>query len=405
VGLIRRTNATGAGIGVAAGLLAAVALIASGCGSSTKSSASGTSATTGAAGASTAGGGQSTAAPTRLGVAYDTSTSNSVTLNGAGANSINPFFERVFYDYHQKNSKTKVNYSPTGSSVGVKDIQQNTVDFGDSEVPMSAPDLAKATGGTVLQVPVDLGGVAISYNLPQGPRTLNLDGPTLAGIFEGTITRWNAPEIAAVSGVSNLPNLPIVAVHRADSSGPGWDLDAYLIKTAPAWVAKIGTSKPSKTWPLPTVGIGQQLNTGVANYIHQTPGAIGFVEYGYALQAGFTNAALKNQAGSFVAPSLSSIAAAGAQASSLSASNFSIIDEPGAGTYPLANFSWTLLYQKQGNEAKGIAAGKLFDYVLTTGQGVAPGLGYAPLPASVVALAEQTLGQLETAGGSPLFTS
>jgi phosphate transport system substrate-binding protein len=384
-------------MGLAAGLLAAVVLIASACGSSSKSSASGTSATTTAAVAPTA-------AQTRLGAA-DTATTDSVTLNGAGANSINPFFERVFYDYHQKDPKTKVNYSPAGSSVGVKDIQQNTVDFGDTEIPMSASDLAKATAGTVLQVPVDLGGVAISYNLPGAPKTLNLDGPTLAGIFDGTITKWNDPQIASVAGVSNLPNLPIVAVHRADSSGPGWDLDAYLIKTAPAWVAKIGTSKPSKTWPLSTVGLGQQLNTGVANYVHQTAGAIGYVEYGYALQAGFTNVAVKNQAGSFVAPSLNSIAAAGAQASTLSASNFSIIDEPGAGTYPLANFSWTLLYQKQPNQAKGVAAGKLFDYVVTTGQGVAAGLGYAPLPSSVVALAQRTLGQLQNASGSPLFTT
>jgi phosphate transport system substrate-binding protein len=392
-------------MGLAAGLLAAVALIASGCGSSSKSNASGTPATTSAAGASTAGAGTSTATQTRLGTAYDTATTNTVTLNGAGANSINPFFERVFYDYHQKNAKTKVNYSPAGSSVGVKDIQQNTVDFGDTEIPMSASDLAKTTAGVVLQVPVDLGGVAVSYNLPGAPKNLNLDGPTLAAIFAGTITKWNDPQIASVSGVANLPNLPIVPVHRADSSGPGWDLDAYLIKTAPAWVTKIGTNKPSKTWPLSTVGIGQQLNTGVASYVHQTSGAIGYVEYGYALQAGFNNVAVKNQAGSFVAPSLTSIAAAGAQASTLSASNFSIIDEPGAGTYPLANFSWTLLYQKQPNQAKGIAAGKLFDYVVTTGQGVAAQLGYAPLPPSVVSLAQRTLSQLQTASGSPLFTT
>jgi phosphate transport system substrate-binding protein len=398
VGLVRRMGSTSSSTGLAAGLLAVAALMASACGSSSKSSASGTSAPTTPAGASTS-------AQTRLGTAYDTATTDSVTLNGAGANSINPFFERVFYDYHQKNAKTKVNYSPAGSSVGVKDIQQNTVDFGDTEIPMSASDLAKATGGVILQVPVDLGGVAISYNLPGGPKTLNLDGPTLAGIFDGTITKWNDPQIASVSGLSNLPNLPIVAVHRADSSGPGWDLDAYLIKTSPAWVAKIGTNKPSKTWPLATVGIGEQLNTGVANYVHQTPGAIGFVEYGYALQAGFTNVAVKNQGGSFVAPSLTSIAAAGAQASTLSASNFSIIDEPGVGTYPLANFSWTLLYQKQSNQAKGIAAGKLFDYVVTTGQGVAAGLGYAPLPSSVVALAQHTLGQLQTSSGSPLFST
>jgi phosphate transport system substrate-binding protein len=402
-------GAAGPGMGGAAvGVLVAVALMASGCGSSSKSSASGTAAPTTAGGGSTAtgaAGATSSATQSQLGASSDLVTTDSVTLNGAGANSINPFFERVFYDYHQKNSKTKINFSPAGSSVGIKDVQQNTVDFGDTEIPMAASDLAKATGGAVLQVPVDLGGVAISYNLPNGPKTLNLDGPTLAGIFDGTITKWNAPQIASVSGLSNLPDLPIVAVHRADSSGPGWDLDDYLIKTSPAWVAKIATTKPSKTWPLATVGIGQQLNTGVANYVHQTPGAIGFVEYGYALQAGFTNAALKNQAGSFVAPSLTSIAAAGAQASTLSSSNFSIIDESGAGTYPLANFSWTLLYQKQPNQAKGIAAGKLFDYVVTTGQGVAAGLGYAPLPSSVVALAQHTLQQLQTASGTPLFTT
>lgn len=379
--------------GVALGV--AVVAMAAGCSSSKSPSTSPT----------TASGVPASVADARLGATYDTVTASSATLSGAGANSIDPFFERVFYDYHQKNPKTTITYSPAGSSVGIKDIQQNTVAFGDTEIPMSATDLAKTTGGAVLQVPVDLGGVAISFNLPGAPKTLNLDGPTLAAIFDGTITRWNSPQIATVTGVSNLPSLPIVAVHRADSSGPGWDLDAYLIKTAPSWVAKIGTTKPSKTWPLATIGIGQQLNSGVASYIHQTPGAIGFVEYGYALRAGFTNASLKNQAGSYVAPSLTSIAAAGAEATGLGASKFSIIDEPGSGTYPLANFSWTLIYQKQTDQAKGLALGKLFDYVVTTGQSDAPALGYAPLPASVVALAEQTLGQLETGSGTPLFNS
>lgn len=336
---------------------------------------------------------------------YDTATSAAVTLDGAGANSIQPFFQRVFYDYHAKDAKTTVNYSPAGSSVGISDMQQQTVDFGDTEIPMSASDLAKAKGGSILQVPVDLGGVAISYNVPGVAKGLKLDGPTLAGIFDGTITKWNDPAIATVSGLSNLPDIPIVAVHRADSSGPGWDLDDYLIKTSPTWVAAIHTSKPSKTWPLAKVGIGEQLNTGVATYIHQTPGAIGFVEYGYALQSGFDNAALKNKAGSFVAPSVDSITADASQATSLSSTNFSIIDQAGAGSYPLANFSWTLLYQKQSNDNKGLAVGKLIDYVVTTGQADAAALGYAPLPASVVSLAANTLGQLENSSGSPLFST
>lgn len=341
----------------------------------------------------------------RLGPAYDTATAASVTLNGAGANSIDPFFEKVFYDYHKANPKTTVNYSPAGSSVGAKDIEQNTVDFADSEIPLASSDLAAATGGTVLQIPVDLGGVAISYNLPGVPTGLKLDGSTLAAIFDGSITKWNDPRIAQVAGNHNLPNLSIVPVHRADSSGPGWDLDAYLLKTAPTWSAKAGATKPSKTWPLSKVGIGEQLNTGVANYVHQTQGAIGFVEYGYALKAGFTNAALKNQGGSFVAPSLASIAAAGAQASNLSASNFSIIDQPGAGTYPLANFSWTLIYQKQTDQSKGLALGKLFHYVITTGQQQSAALGYAPLPSNAATLAASTLQQLQTSSGAPLFSS
>ena len=133
-----------------------------------------------------------------------------------------------------------MNYSPAGSSVGVTDIQQGTVNFGDTEIPMSAKDLAKAKG-KVLQIPVDLGGVAISYNVAGAPKGLKLDGPTLARIFDGTITNWDSPVIAAVTGDKRLPNLAIVPVHRADSSGPGWDLDEYLIKTSPVWVAKTGT--------------------------------------------------------------------------------------------------------------------------------------------------------------------
>jgi phosphate transport system substrate-binding protein len=346
----------------------------------------------------------STAVVNKLGPAYDTATGTSVTLDGAGANSIDPFFERVFYDYHKLNPKTTISYSPAGSSVGISDVEQNTVAFGDTEIPMTKSDLAKATGGAVLQVPVDLGGVAISYNVPGVATGLHLDGPTLAAIFDGTITKWNDPRIASVSGVTNLPDASIIPVHRADSSGPGWDLDDYLIKTSPAWVAKIKTTKASKTWPLATIGIGEQLNTGVANYVHQTSGAIGFVEYGYALQAGFDNAALKNQAGFFVAPSIQAIAADASQATSLSASKFSIIDQAGTGSYPLANFSWTLLYQKQPDTNKGLALGKLIDWVVTSGQADAPALGYAPLPSGVAQLAVATLGRLETAAGTPLFS-
>ncbi len=379
----------------AAGPLALLAItaVAAGCGTTGTSTAKPTARTAVAASANV------------LGAAYDTSTPAPVTLNGAGANSIEPFFETVFYQYNQKNPNTTVNYSPAGSSVGVTDIQQGTVAFGDSEIPMTASQLAAATGGTVLQIPVDLGGVAISYNVPGVTKSIDLDGPTLAGIFDGSITNWDDPAIAALNPSVTLPNLAIKAVHRADSSGPGYDLDQYLIDTAPAWVTSIGTSTASRTWPKASVGIGEQLNTGVATYISQTSGAIGFVEYGYALQNGFVNAAVKNSGGSFVAPTEASIAAAGAKATSLSPTDFNVVDEPGAGSYPIANFSWTLVYQKQADSSTGIALGKLFDWVVNAGQADAASLGYAPLPSNVVSLAQSTIRELESSAGTPLFGS
>jgi len=415
--------------------LAAVALVAAACGSSTpaaaKKKANSTTTTTATTvptitsttTASAAPGTTTTAAkpvvhtPTPAATTSSTACSSSggalsttcdtkspsLQVNGAGANSIQPFFTRVFYYYNQANHGVSVNYSPAGSSVGVSDIEQGTVNFGDSEIPIPAP--ATGTSGNILQVPVDLGGVALSYNLPGVNGGLKLDGPTLAGIFLGTIKTWNNPAIAALNPGVNLPSTTIVPVHRADSSGPGYDLDQYLIDTGgSAWTSSKAGTTPSTKWPITTVGVGEQLNTGVAGYIQQTPGAIGYVEYAYALQASFTNAALKNQAGSFVTPSQSSIAAAGAQASGLSASNFNIVNGPGAGTYPLANFSWTLVYQKQSNTTLGVVLGKLLDWVTTTGQQQAAALGYSPLPANVVSLAHQTLLGLENSAGKPLFS-
>ncbi|MGD0345011.1 MAG: phosphate ABC transporter substrate-binding protein PstS [Acidimicrobiales bacterium] len=336
----------------------------------------------------------------------DVTTTKAVTLNGAGANSIEPFFQRVFYDYNKLDPLTTVTYSPAGSSVGITDIEQNTVNFGDSEVPMAATDLAQETAGPILQIPVDLGGVAISYNIPGiGKQRLKLDGPTLAGIFDGTITNWDDPAIAQASGITDLPDLRIVPVHRADSSGPGYDLDQYLIDTAPAWVSAIGTSTPSKTWPLAKVGVGEQLNTGVATYVSQTRGAIGYIEYAYAYESHFTNVALRNADGAFVVPTERSIALAGANASGLTPFNFNVVNEPGIGTYPLANFSWTLVYRQQPNLAEGIALGKLLYWVVTKGQRAAAALGYAPLPANLQRLSILDIERLENSAGKKIFSS
>jgi phosphate transport system substrate-binding protein len=323
-------------------------------------------------------------------------------LTGAGANSIQPFYERAFYYYNQANKGVSVDYSPVGSSVGITDVQQNTVQFGQSEIPMPSP--ATGTAGTILQVPVDLGGVALSYNIPGVDTGLKLDGPTLAGIYTGAITNWDDPAIAGLNSGVKLPHLAIVAVHRADSSGPGYDLDQYLLATGgTAWTSKAGT-KAATRWPIANIGVGQQLNTGVASYIQQTQGAIGYVEYAFAQKSKFNNVALKNASGAFVAPTLDSIKAAGAQATNLSAANFNIVNGGGAATYPLANFSWALLYQKQASTDVGIVLGKLFDWVTTTGQQQAAPLGYAPMPDNAVTLAHTTLLTLQTASGQPLFS-
>jgi phosphate transport system substrate-binding protein len=377
--------------------LFAVGLLAAACSSTPSTpSANGSSSTTSPKTACT-----SSAPGGVLSAACDTDTPQAQ-LTGAGANSISPFFTKAFYDYSQANHNVTVNYSPAGSSVGVTDIEQNTVQFGDSEVPIATP--ASGSQGNILQIPVDLGGVALSYHLPGLKSGLKLDGPTLAGIFLGKITTWNNSAIAALNPKITLPNMPIVAVHRADSSGPGYDLDQYLIDTGgTAWTTAVGT-KASTHWPVATVGVGEQLNTGVATYVQQTAGAIGYVEFAYALQAKFTNAAIKNKAGDFVVPTPSSIAAAASVASALSATNFNIVDGPGAGTYPLANFSWTLLYQKQSSTDVATALGRLFDWVITTGQAQAQALGYSPLPANVVTLAHQTLLQMQTSSGTPVFT-
>lgn len=327
-----------------------------------------------------------------------------VTLNGAGANSVAPFYDTVFAEYEKANPGVTINYSPAGSSVGVSDIEAGTVDFGDSEIPMAPADLdkAKPVVGNVLQLPVDLGGVAISYNIPGAPDGIKLGGVVLAGIFDGTITNWDNPLIASVTGVKDLPNLTIVPVHRADSSGPGWDFDQYLIDTSPAWVKAIGTTVASKSWPEATVGVGEQLNTGVATYIQQTSGSIGFVEYAYARKNKFDNAALRNADGKYVAPDFQTITASGKHSPKLSWSNFNIVNVPGATSYPVVNFSWALIDQTQKDTAVGQALKNLFTWVVTTGQKYSNYLGYAKLPKGAVALAKLTLTELQNGSGKPL---
>jgi phosphate transport system substrate-binding protein len=371
-------------------------------GSSTKTTTSPTSApksttTTTAAKATTPGGSLSS----------DLTSTPSASLTGIGASSIEPFYGRVLFQYNKLNPGVTVNFTGSGSGPGVTAIEQNTASFGQSEVPMTSAQLA-ASKGPVLQVPVDLGGVAISYHVTGVPTGLKLNGPILAQIYLRQITNWDDPAIKALNPGVNLPSENIIPVFRSDTSGPGYDLDDYLIDTSTAWTGAIGTSSPSTTWPTAgraTGSSGEDLNAGVATYIQETEGAIGYVEYSYALEANFTNAALLTKSSTYVTPSVSTIANAGATATALSSTNFNIILSAGSQTYPLANFSWALMYQKQASTNTGIVLGKLFQWVVTTGQTYSSGLGYAPLPSSAVNLAHSALLGLETASGAPIFTN
>ena len=325
-------------------------------------------------------------------------------LTAVGASSAQPFYGRVLYQYSLANKKVNVTYSPSGSGPGVVAVEQNTATFGQSEIPMTAAQQALAKG-PVLQVPVDLGGVALSYHISGVKTGLKLSGPLLAQIYLRQITKWNDPAIAALNPSVKLPNENIVPVFRADTSGPGYDLDQYLIDSDPAW-ATGAAGKASTTWP--TEGrasgdSGEQLNTGVATYIEQTEGSIGYVEYAFAEQANFTNAALLTHANTYVAPSVTTIANAATQAKAVSATNFNLVWGAGAKTYPLANFSWAIMYQEQSNTNTGIILGKLFSWITTTGQSYSKELGYAPLPKVIVTLAHTTLLQLETASGKKIF--
>ena len=329
----------------------------------------------------------------------------SAALTAIGSSSIQPFYGRVLFQYNKLNPGVTVSYSPAGSGPGVTAVVQNTVSFGQSEVPMTAAQQATAKG-PVLQVPVDLGGVAISYHVTGVRSGLKLSGPLLSKIYQRQITKWNDPAIARLNPKVHLPDENIVPVFRSDTSGPGYDVDQYLIDTDPTW-ATAAAGKATTAWP--TAGrasgdSGEQLNSGVATYIKQTEGAIGYVEYAYAAQSKFTNAALLTKNKTYVAPSITTIQNAASQAKAVSAANFNIVWGPGKATYPLANFSWAIVYQQQPNTNTGIVLGKLFQWVTTTGQSYSKALGYAPLPADIVTLDHKTLLKLQTSTGQPIFT-
>jgi phosphate transport system substrate-binding protein len=313
-------------------------------------------------------------------------------INGAGATFPYPIYSKWFDIYAKQEPSVRFNYQSIGSGGGIRMLSNRTVDLGASDAPMTDEQL-KAAPGHILHFPSVLGAVVIAYNLPGFNGTLKLDGPTIADIFMGKITKWNDAKIAALNAGASLPATDIVVAHRSDGSGTSYIFTDYLSKVSPAWASGVGKSTAVK-WP---VGLGGKGNEGVTALVQQTPGSIGYIELIYALSNHIPFADLKNHDGNWVKASLDGVTAAAAGAAANMPADFrvSITDAAGATAYPISSFTYLLVYQQQSKRDVGDQIKRFLDWALHTGQQYAPPLNYAPLPAQVVALEVKQLATIE----------
>lgn len=298
-------------------------------------------------------------------------------INGAGATFPFPIYSKWFNEYAKVDPSVRFNYQSIGSGGGQKQILAETVDFGASDGPMSDENLAKAPR-KLLHIPTVAGADVLSYNLP-GDLKLKFDGPTIAAVFLGTITKWNDPAIAGQNPGVALPDLDIVVVHRSDGSGTSYIWTDYLSKVSPDWKAKVGKGT-SVSWP---TGLGGKGNEGVSGQIKQTPGAIGYIELAYAKQNKLPYADIKNATGNYITPSIDSVTDALATATIPDDLRFSITNPPGEKSYPIASATWLLVYETQSDPAKGKKLVEFLKWAYQDGEGMAASLLYAPLPDSL----------------------
>lgn len=320
-------------------------------------------------------------------------------LQGAGATFPEPFYTRSFYAYNQKNSQVSVNYQAIGSGGGIQQFTKGTVDFGASDVPMTAAEIAAAGGdSTLVQVPTIIGVEAIAYNLPSVTK-LQLDSTTLANIFLGTVKKWNDPAIQSLNSGVSLPGTEITVVHRSDGSGTTFAFTDYLSKVSTDWQTKVGKGK-SVSWP---VGVGASGNQGVGQQVKTTEGAVGYVELAYVIQSRLQHAYLKNKAGKYLQASLDGATAAAGSLSGISPTNFSITDASADKAYPITSYSWAILRLDQTDATKGKAVANLFKWLVTDGQQYGKPLEYASLPKEAQDFALSQLKKL-TSGGKPILS-
>jgi len=324
----------------------------------------------GGGGGGSAGGSADSAKPASSGSAVD--------LTGAGATFPYPIYSKWFADYARETS-VKINYQSIGSGGGIRQLTEHTVDFGASDAPMSDDELSKAKG-PVMHFPTVIGAVAVTYNLPSVQAPLRLTGDVLADLFLGHITKWNDSRIKAVNPGVALPATDVLVVHRAEASGTTYIFSDYLSAVSSDWAKAPGKGK-ELSWP---VGMGAKGNEGVAGQVKQTPGALAYVELAYAKQNDLPTAQIKNASGAFVAPSIESATAAAAGVADKLPDNtdyrISIVNAPGAGAYPIASFTWLLVYRNQSDATKARKLKAFLHWYLHSGEGTAASLDYAPLP-------------------------
>ena len=346
-----------------------------------------------------------------------------ITLNGAGATFPFPLIDTWRVEYQSVNPSVSINYQSIGSGGGVRQFTERTVDFGASDAPLTEEEM-QALASTPVHIPVTIGSVVAAYNIPGIDKGLKLTGPVLADIFAGKITRWDDQRIREINPDLSLPAADIVVVHRSDGSGTTFIWTSYLSQVSPEWNQTIGAGK-SVQW---SAGLGASGNEGVSNTILSTPNSIGYVELTYALTTDMDYASLMNNAGNFVEPTLDSTQAAAQAAiimnsTSTSANttsgiavslpsgdqswtHVSLLDAPGADSYPIASFSYLLLYKELSTNIDGMekaqALAQFINWAITDGQQFASPLHYVPLPDSVVQHNQQTLRSL-TFNGQPVL--
>jgi len=303
---------------------------------------------------------------------------NAADVTGAGASFIYPVMSKWSADYSTATGK-KVNYQSIGSGGGIAQIKAATVDFGSSDAPLKPEELAAAG---LAQFPSVIGGVVPVINVAGiAPCALKLDGPTLGNIFLGKIKTWNDPAIAALNPGVKLPDGKITVVHRSDGSGTTFNFSNYLSKVSPDWKSKVGEGT-SVQWP---DGVGGKGNEGVASYVKQIKGSIGYVELAYALQNGMPYASMQNAAGNWVQPSAETFAAAAASADWASAKDFNLVitNAPGDQAWPITATNFMLMHKQPKDAQRSKDTLAFFKWAFEKGQAQANELHYVPLPAEL----------------------